>query len=120
MDKYDFTNEQEPSAKTVDGLLYKAIDDQESENYSSDPFNVVPDITTPIYNANEHADNTRQKIAYGLLWLLAFIVACIFGTLWFTDTDVADIKEFAVILGPVITLVSAATGFYYGATHNEK
>ena len=27
---------------------------------------------------------------------------------------VGDLKEFGVILGPVVTLVSAATGFYYG------
>nr|VFJ89914.1 MAG: hypothetical protein BECKLFY1418A_GA0070994_100923 [Candidatus Kentron sp. LFY] len=27
---------------------------------------------------------------------------------------VDEIKEFAVILGPLVTLVSAATGFYYG------
>jgi hypothetical protein len=31
---------------------------------------------------------------------------------------VDDIKEFGVILNPIIALVSAATGFYYGTKSN--
>ena len=38
----------------------------------------------------------------------------------FTDLKSADIKDFSVILGPLVTLVSAATGFYYGTKSNKS
>ncbi|MCB1628451.1 MAG: hypothetical protein KDI48_12025 [Xanthomonadales bacterium] len=66
------------------------------------------------YDPRPHEDSARRNIAYlliGLLWLIVsgmlILVAC--GSI-----DLADMKEFAVVLGPVVTLVSAATGFYYG------
>ena len=36
-------------------------------------------------------------------------------TLWFTRFPVEDVMKIVqILLGPVIALVSAATGFYYG------
>ena len=67
-----------------------------------------------LYDPRPHEDSARRAIAYlliGLLWLLisGMLILVAFGTV-----SVADMKEFAVVLGPVVALVSAATGFYYG------
>jgi hypothetical protein len=37
-----------------------------------------------------------------------------FLLLSFGIVPITELKEFSIILGPVITLVSAATEFYYG------
>jgi hypothetical protein len=70
------------------------------------------------YDPRPQEDNARRTIAYlliGLLWIVVggIFILCAFGTIKLTE-----IKEFAVILGPVVTLVSAATGFYYGTKSN--
>ncbi len=66
------------------------------------------------YDPRPQEDGARRIIAYlliGLLWVVVggMLVLTAFGTI-----EVSDMKEFAVVLGPVVTLVSAATGFYYG------
>ena len=76
------------------------------------------DIKTPeigkIYDPRPLEDNARRNIAYMLVLLLWTLVVAMLGMLMFEGIQVADIKEFSIILGPVVTLVSAATGFYYG------
>jgi hypothetical protein len=49
-----------------------------------------------------------------LIALLSIIVFAVLLLLAFSVVKVGDLKEFSFLLGPVITLVSAATGFYYG------
>lgn len=75
--------------------------------------NYEPRIGEP-YDPRPQEDTARRTIAYlliGLLWLVTggMLVLVAWGTI-----KVADMKEFAVVLGPIVTLVSAATGFYYG------
>ena len=41
--------------------------------------------------------------------IVALLASVVFGVI-----PVSEIEAFAVILGPVVALVSAATGFYYG------
>jgi hypothetical protein len=70
------------------------------------------------YDPRPHEDGARRTIAYLLIGLLWLIVAALLVLLAFGSIEVVDVKEFAVVLGPVVTLVSAATGFYYGTkTH---
>ncbi len=66
------------------------------------------------YDPRPHEDSARRYIAYLLIWLLWLIVAGMLILVAFGTIKVGELKEFAVLLGPVVTLVSAATGFYYG------
>ena len=71
------------------------------------------------YDPRPHEDVARRKIAYFLIGLLWLTVIGIFVQLSLGVIAVADIKEFSVVLGPIVTLVSAATGFYYGTKSNS-
>lgn len=66
------------------------------------------------YDPRPGEDGARRTIAYPLIGILAVIVVSIPVLLALGIVDAAELKEFSVLLGPVITLVSAATGFYYG------
>ena len=66
------------------------------------------------YDPRPHEDTARRRIAYALIALLFATVITIFWMLHSGQIETDELKEFAVILGPIITLVSAATGFYYG------
>ena len=62
-----------------------------------------------------HPDKARRRrtIAYLLITLLALVVTGL-PTMVVFGVAVGDVKEFGVILGPLVTLVTAATSFYYG------
>lgn len=66
------------------------------------------------YDPRPKEDEARRNIAYSLIGLLWLIVAGILILLAFGGIKVEDIKDFGVVLSPMIALVSAATGFYYG------
>lgn len=71
------------------------------------------------YDPRPHEDSARRTIAYLLIGLLWFIVGVMLMLLGCGSITVTDIKEFGYVLGPVVTLVSAATGFYYGTKSNS-
>jgi len=66
------------------------------------------------YDPRPHEDGARRTIAYLLISLLWLVVSAMFLLIAYGSIEVKDIADFAVVLGPVVTLVSAATGFYYG------
>jgi len=73
-------------------------------------------IERETYNPKRHEDRARRNIAYLLIALL-FLV-CIFAfvgviTGWLSLDDSIELLQ--LILSPVVALVSAATGFYFGA-----
>ncbi len=72
-----------------------------------------PQVGEP-YDPRPQEDSARRTIAYLLIALLWLIVVGMLILLMFGVLKVTDMQEFAVLLGPVIALVSAATGFYYG------
>ena len=72
------------------------------------------------YDPRPHEDTAGRTIVYLLIGLLWLLVGGILVLLAFGCIAVSDIKDFSVVLGPVVTLVSAATGFYYGAKYNSK
>ena len=78
----------------------------------------IPDFPDPrggaIYDPRPREDRARRIIAYALIGLLAFVVLGLLGMVVSRIIAVGEIKEFGVILGPLVALVSAATGFYYG------
>ena len=78
----------------------------------------IPDVPDPrsgaIYDPRPREDQARRRIAYTLIGLLAIVVMGLLAMVVFRIIAVDEIKEFGVILGPLVALVSAATGFYYG------
>jgi len=71
------------------------------------------------YDPRPQEDGARRTIAYLLIGLLWLIVSGILILLGFSTISVDNIKEFGIILSPIIALVSAATGFYYGTKSNS-
>jgi hypothetical protein len=71
------------------------------------------------YDPRPQEDSARRRIAYLLIWLLWLIVLGMLLMLYSGSIEVGDLKEFGIILGPIVTLVSAATGFYYGTKSNS-
>ena len=60
-------------------------------------------------------DKARRRIAYLLIALLALMIVALLAGVVFGIIPVSEIEEFDVILGPLVALVSAATGFYYAS-----
>ena len=84
-----------------------------STDLAASEFIDVPSVGAP-YDPRPQEDSARRNIAYlliGLLWVIVggmlILVAC--GAIQLTD-----LPEFSIVLGPIVALVSAATGFYYG------
>ena len=85
-----------------------------SEGVEADrsPEQEIHDVPVPrggaFYDPRPLEDKARRRIAVALLVfaLLAMVV--------FDIITVDEIKEFGVILSPLVALVAAATGFYYG------
>lgn len=71
------------------------------------------------YDSRPKEDEARRVIAYLLIGLLWVLVAGIVILVAFGSISMTDIKEFSVIIGPVVALVSAATGFYYGTKSQQ-
>lgn len=77
-------------------------------------------VAGSYYDPRPQEDTARRYIAYLLIWLLWVIVLGMFISLWCGTIKISDIKELAVVLGPIVALVSAATGFYYGTKSHSR
>lgn len=63
---------------------------------------------------------TRGRIAAALLVILGFMVVGSFVSLWFGWASGSELDALLTLLfGPVIGLVGAATGFYFGEQRND-
>ncbi|MFJ1259029.1 hypothetical protein [Cupriavidus sp. CuC1] len=77
------------------------------------------------YDPRPHHDTARRRIAYWLLVLLSgllvAIFACFSGFFFLKPPPTFDQFKTLIelILTPLLTLVSAATGFYFGS-HNKS
>lgn len=71
--------------------------------------------STVPYNLDRHRENTRGMIALTLVGLLAAVLLLSMGGLIWGNTEMKELKELlTIILGPLVALVGAATGFYFG------
>lgn len=91
------------------------------------PYNA--DIEVRNYNADESRDTTRQTITLWLIGLLCAIVTLTFVALFARGASVGfastpffdDLKKILdVLVGPVITLLASAVGFYFGSKQGES
>ena len=92
----------------------------------SDPNVSAPSLTGPSskpYDPVEFRDHARKWITYWLLALLTIVFVGAFASLFFRDgkPTFEHLKSLLeILLGPLVTLVSAATGFYFGAQSGNK
>ncbi|GAB1516804.1 hypothetical protein JCM33774_88490 [Actinophytocola sp. KF-1] len=72
----------------------------------------------------EQRENVREFLAKRLVALLAGVLAIgllLLAIQHWTGVNTADIRSlYDVLFSPLIALVSAATGFYFGSTHAES
>jgi hypothetical protein len=95
-------------------------------NATLDPVQAPPSLETPgtsRYDPEQSRDRARAVITY---WLLALLTA-LFVAAFVTYLAMPDKSEFAnlkalleMLISPLIVLVSAATGFYFGAHSSNK
>lgn len=72
------------------------------------------------FDPTPQREQMRGHLAIGLLVLLAVTIAACFTTLWWGLASSADtLQIIELILGPLITLVGTATGFYFGSASNK-
>jgi hypothetical protein len=68
-----------------------------------------------VYDPVKAREGMRGQLAGGLIVLLAFVVVASFVTVWVRGNLTEPTKDLlGLILGPVVTLVGSATGFYFG------
>ena len=67
------------------------------------------------YDPRPLEDTARRGIAYLLIALLALQITALMTMVVFDVIAVDDVKEFGVILSPLVALVSAATAFYFAS-----
>ena len=67
------------------------------------------------YDPRPLEDTARRRIAYLLIALLALHVVGLLTMVVFGVISVGEVKEFGVIVAPLVTLVAAATSFYYAS-----
>ncbi|UPG92870.1 hypothetical protein [Luteibacter aegosomatissinici] len=74
-----------------------------------------PPPKTEPYNAGKAMDEARRKLAYLLAWLLA-VICCFTLFCVAVGADFDHLKGILeLVIGPVGSLVGAATGFYFGS-----
>lgn len=112
---------QQPPPSAPPSELHDDADIEETLDATVDPGKPAPGLSTPEirgdYDPGRYQDATRSYIAYWLLGLLTLMVAGGFGMLLIVPTvtfeNLKSILE--LVFGPIVALVSAATGFYFGA-----
>lgn len=95
---------------------------------ASNPTPASLNATIVTFDSKRHHDQARSTIAFwllGLLTVLLIATAAGFAALFFvkekTGPTFDQFKSLVeLILTPLLTLVSAATGFYFGSQKNES
>jgi len=91
---------------------------------------VPVDVTTSPYDAEKARDDIRGKLALLLIYLLIFVVVAAFVSIWIQvliawtkgnniDTTIPLKDMLQLILAPVVGLVGAATGYYFGVSSTK-
>lgn len=75
---------------------------------------------TGSFDPERQREYIRGQIAQTLLWMLAGVLALTFISMW-VGKDAEVLKTVLTIMfAPLVTLVSAATGFYYGSRSSSS
>ncbi len=81
----------------------------------------VPEPAAIPYNPEKIRENYRGIIAMILISLMAALIAASFTLFWLHPDRSKDLEHFfSLIFGPVVALVGAATGYYFGSQSANK
>lgn len=118
-----------PSAQEADSLSNETATPSKTLNLVGEPVSQNPAVVQEeLYNADQSRDATRQTVTLWLIGLLCAIVGLTFVALFargaatgFTDKEFFhELKQILdVLVGPVITLLASAIGFYFGYKQGE-
>lgn len=73
------------------------------------------DDARPVEGRARKVEDTRARLAFCLVALLAGTIAVLLALLWQGDLNQHEFAEVAgVLISPLIGLVGAVTGYYYG------
>jgi hypothetical protein len=82
----------------------------------------IPLLDTPLRalrDLEERQEQTRSSVVSFLLFIFFFIVLATFISLWTNSANGNDLKDIlAIIVPPTVSLLGAATAFYYA--HRER
>jgi hypothetical protein len=67
------------------------------------------------FDPEPQRERLRGWIALGLLAMLGLVFLCSFVSLWLKIDTESLRTVLTILVGPLVALVSAATGFYYGS-----
>lgn len=82
---------------------------------------VSPPFETRPYDPAPARENVRGWIAQALICILGGTILVSFVFLWLHADKSKELHDFlAVIFGPLVALVGAATGYYFGASSNKS
>ena len=84
------------------------------------PSAVYPQPPTAPYNPEPQRERMRGWIALGLLGMLAGVLLLTFISMWVGMKAEVLQTVLTIIFGPLVALVSAATGFYYGSRSSSS
>lgn len=99
------------AGKELDLTAEEAEADALHSNSTLSPFAFGPE-----WHLENRREDTRARLAAGLLATLFMMLVGMALLLWNGKVTTADAVELLkVVFAPMVTLVTAATGFYYGA-----
>jgi hypothetical protein len=80
----------------------------------------LPPTTVP-YDPDKTRENYRGLIAMILISVMSTLIAASFALFWIHPDRSKDLQQFfSLIFGPVVALVGAATGYYFGSQSANK
>jgi hypothetical protein len=100
-------------AKTGESAEYEIVRNEPLPDLPPDKSDLEP----PVFEPEEKREEVRTWLAKTLLGMLGGVLLLLFILAFWTQAPFKDVA--AIVLSPVIGLVGAVTGFYYGARTNE-
>lgn len=80
----------------------------------------IPQLAGGEPSLAKQRETAREWITKTLVIILGAIIAAAFATIWLDLASIENLVDvLTIIFGPVVTLVGAATGFYYGEKYRS-
>jgi hypothetical protein len=96
------------------------MDDAPQDLGSATPTD-APGYQTRPFNPEKARESVRGNIAIALIALLAATILASFALLWLHPDRYKDVHDWLdVIFNPLVALVGAATGYYFGSQSSAK
>lgn len=112
----------EPEKATATEGVSVVLDATVADDTAAPALNELKENTD--YDPDKYRDATRSYIAYWLLGLLTIVVIFSFTALVVINKGTVTFAELKslleLLLGPIVALVSAATGFYFGSQQSTN